>query len=147
MAKLSAWRVFWAGVLFAVLGQIVHTIESFLTMSYYTNPAYFAVWSKLMMPTAGPPPASFYAYSIIFGIVSGILVALVYGVVRNSVPGNTVAKKGLNYGLLVFLVAGVPSFLSMLLLINLPAALILSWAFSSLVINLVGGMILAWIMR
>jgi len=147
MPKLNAWRVFWAGILFAVLAQIVHTIGSFLTMGYYTNPDYFAVWSKIMMPTAGPPPASFYVYSIIFAIVSGILVALVYGVVRNCVPGNTVAKKGLNYGLLVFLVAGIPSYLMLLLLINLPAALILWWAFESLIIYLVGGMILAWIMR
>lgn len=147
MAKFSVWRVFWAGLLFAFLSQIIHTLGSWLTMSYYTNDDYFAVWSKLMMPTAGPPPASFYLYSILFGIVGGILVAMVYGVVKNSIPGKTVAKKGLNYGLLVFLVGGVSGFLMLLLLINLPAALLLWWAFESLIVYLIGGMIIAWVMR
>ncbi|MEM4245129.1 MAG: hypothetical protein QW404_02135 [Candidatus Nanoarchaeia archaeon] len=147
MARFSVWRVFWAGILFAVLAQIIHTLGSWLTMGYYTDQNYFAVWSKLMMPTAGPPPQSFYLYSILFGIVGGILVAMVYGVVKNSIPGKTIAKKGLNYGLLVFLLAGVSCFLTMLLLINLPAQLILWWAVENLVTYLIGGMIIAWVMR
>lgn len=147
MAKFSVWRVILAGILFAVLGQIVNTLSAFLTMSYYTNPAYFALWSKIMMPGPGAPPSSFYLYSILFAIIIGILVALVYGVLKNSVPGKMIAKKGLNYGLLVFLVGGIPGYLMMLLIINLPAGLVLSWAFSSLIIDLIGGMIIAWIMR
>ncbi|MFH1210949.1 MAG: hypothetical protein V1645_03455 [archaeon] len=145
--KFSIWKVFWAGVLFAFLSQIIHTLGSWLTMGYYTNPAYFSVWSKIMMPNAGPPPASFYLYSILFGVVGGIFVALVYGVVKNSVPGKTVARKGLNFGVLAFLIGGVSGFLMMLLLINLPAALVLYWAFESLVIYLLGGMVIAWVMR
>jgi len=147
MARLNAFRIFWAGVLFAVLAQIVHTIGAYLSMSYYTMPQYFPVWSKIMMPTAGPPPTSFMLYSLLFGLISGILIALVYGVVKNSVPGNTAAKKGLNYGLLLFLVAGIPGYLSMLLLINLPAMLLLFWAFEMLIVDLIGCMIVARIMR
>ncbi len=147
MARFSAWRVFWAGILFAVFSQIIHTLGSWLTMNYYTDQNYSAVWSKIMMPTAGPPPTSFYLYSILFAVVIGILVAMVYGVVKNSIPGRTVAKKGLNYGLLVFLLAGVSGFLMTLLLINLPASLILWWAVENLVIYLIGGMIVAWVMR
>ncbi len=45
-------------VAMTILAQIVHTLESILTMGYYTDPAYFQVWSKVMMPAAGPPPAS-----------------------------------------------------------------------------------------
>ncbi len=147
MPKIKVWRVFWAGILFAVLAQIIHTIGAWLTMGYYIIPQYFPVWSKLMMPTAGPPPSSFYVYSILFGVVSGILIAMVYLVVKNSVPGKTVVKRGLNYGLLVFLVGGIPCYLSMLLLINLPSALVLHWAIETLVIDLIGGMIIAWILR
>lgn len=147
MAKLNPWRIFWAGVLFGVLAQIVHTVGAFLTMSYYTIPQYFTVWSKIMMPNAGPPPLSFTVYSLIFSLISGILIALVYGVVKNSVPGRTVAKKGLNYGLLIFLIGGIPGYLSLLLLINLPSALVLYWAFETLVSYLIGGMLIAWIMR
>lgn len=147
MAKLSYWRIFLAGTLFAVLAQIIHTIGAYLTMGYYTMEQYFPVWSKLMMPAAGPPPTSFMLYSLLFGLISGILIAMVYAVVKNSVPGNKLVKKGLNYGVLVFLVAGIPGYLSLLLLINLPSALVLFWAFETLVINLLGGIIIARIVR
>lgn len=145
--KLNAWRIFWAGVLFGVLAQIVHTVGAYLTMGYYTMPQYLDVWSKIMMPAAGPPPASFMVYSLLFSIIGGILVAIVYAVVKVSVPGNTIAKRGLNYGLLIFLIGGIPGYLSMLLLINLPASLVLYWAFETLVVDLVGGMIVTWFMR
>lgn len=147
MANLSAWRVFWAGILFAVLAQVVHSAGAFLTMGYYTMPQYLQVWSKIMMPSAGPPPASFYVYSLVFGIVSGVLFALVYGIVRSSVPGNTSAKKGITYGLLVFLVGGIPGYLALLLLVNLPSVLILYWAFESLVIYIIGGALVARIVK
>lgn len=145
--KINAWRVFWAGILFGIIAQIIHSIGAFLSMSYYTMPAYFSVWSKIMMPGPGAPPASFYLYSLLFSIIGGILVALVYGVVKNSVPGKTIAGKGLNYGVLVFLIGGIPGYLTLLLLINLPAALVLYWAVESLVVDLFGSIVLAWIMR
>jgi hypothetical protein len=145
--KLNPWMIFWAGFLFAVLAQIVHTIGAYATMGYYMMPEYFSVWSKIMMPNAGPPPLSFTVYALIFGAIGGILTAFVYGVVKNSVPGNRVSKKGLNYGLLIFMVAGIPSFLSMLLLINLPQTLILYWAVEWLIIDLLGGMLIARVMR
>ncbi len=110
-------------------------------------PQYFPVWSKIMMPTAGPPPVSFMVYSLLFSVVSGILIALVYSVVKNSVPGNNPTKKGLKYGVLIFLVGGIPGYLSMLLLINLPSALLLYWAFETLVVDLLGCFIIARILK
>jgi hypothetical protein len=147
MLRFNAWRIFWAGILFALVAQIVHSIGALLTMAYYTAPQYLSVWSKIMMPTAGPPPSSFMFYSLILGVISAILIALVFAVVRPSVPGNTIAKKGLNYGLILFILGGIPSYFAMFLLINLPAGLILYWAFETLVVDLIGGMILAWILR
>lgn len=147
MANLKFFRVFLAGLLFAVLAQVIHTIGAYLTMSYYMMPEYFSIWSKIMMPTAGPPPTSFMVYSLLFSLISGILIALVYGIVKNSVPGKTTAKKGLNYGLLLFLVAGIPGYLSMLLLINLPALLLLYWVFETLILDLIGCIIIARIMK
>jgi len=96
-----------------------------------------------MMPAAGPPPVSFTMYSIAFGLIGGILISLVYGVIKGGIPGNTLAKKGLVYGLLLFLVAGIPGSLAMFLLINLPVMLILLWAIEGLIIYLLGGMIIA----
>ena len=47
-----------------IVSQIIHSIEAFATMDFYLDPNYFGVWSKIMMPGPGPPPAEFYYYSI-----------------------------------------------------------------------------------
>jgi hypothetical protein len=138
LEKVSVPRVIGAGVLFAIIGVIVHTLGVFPTMGFYMDPAYFAVWSKLMMPTAGAPPITFYYYSIGFGIITGILLGLVFAIVRGGVSGVG-TKRGIVYGLLIFLVAGVPGSLSLYLLVNLPSALIAYWAFEDLVAYLLGG--------
>jgi len=143
--KISLWRILASGVLFAIVAQILHTACAFLAMPFYTNPDYFTVWSKIMMPAAGPPPASFYLYSILFSLLSGILFAIVYTVIKGGIPVKATAKKGLLYGFLVFLVGGVPGYLALILLVNLPFALIIFWAAETLIINLLGGMIAAWL--
>ena len=145
MGKISFKKVLVAGVLFAIIAQIIHTLFAFGAMGFYTDQKYFSVWSKLMMPTAGPPPASFMAYSLAFGIIGGILIALGYSVLKKGVPGKTRAMKGLVYGLLVFLVGALPGYLAIILLINLPLMLVFLWAIESLIIDLFGGMIIAWI--
>ena len=136
-----------AGIVFAVISQIVHTGFAFLEMDYYFDETYFSVWSKLMMPVAGPPPADFYYYSIGFGIIAGMLFALVYAVIGMHSPGDTVTNKGLMYGFLIFLIAGIPSALAMFLLINLPAMLIAFWTIENLVIYLIGGVTTAKLVK
>lgn len=140
MEKISLARVLSAGIVFSIVSQLIHSIGAIPTMGFYLDPTYFSVWSKVMMPTAGPPPISFFYYSIVFGIITGILLASVYAIIREGVPGKKI-KKGLVYGILVFLVAGVPSSLSLYLLINLPSTLIAYWTLENLVIYLIGGTI------
>ncbi len=120
MERKNIAKVIGSGIIFTIIGQLVHIIGSSFTMGFYTDPTYFPVWSKVMMPTQGPPPISFFYYSIVFGLITGILLALVYTIVRTGVPGIG-AKKGFVYGLLVFLIAVVPGSLSIYLLINLPS--------------------------
>jgi len=136
-------KVLLAGIAFAVIAYVIHMAGAIAMMKYYQDPAYFAVWSKIMMPAQGPPPASFTYYSLSFSLIGGILFALVYEIVRSSFAGETYVKKGLYFGTLVFLVAGIPGFLSMYLLINLPAVLLAEWALESLVVYLAGGIVAA----
>lgn len=138
LGRISVPRVIGAGIAFAVIGQIVHTLGAVPTMSYYMDPTYFAVWSKLMMPAAGPPPATFFYYSIAFGIIGGVLLALVYALIYSGIPGLK-TKRGVVYGLMIFLAAGVPGALSLYLLVNLPSALIAYWALENLITYLLGG--------
>ena len=145
--KFNIWKILLVGVIFAVLAEILHTLSAFIEMPYYTMQQYFPVWSKIMMPAAGPPPMSFYVYAVAFAFVTGLLFAFFYNVVMNSIPGKKLCCKGAWYGFLIFLVAAVPSYLSLYLLINLPKALIAIWAGIDLIIYLVAGMICAWLIK
>jgi hypothetical protein len=133
MAKgKSCWspgKIVLAAIVYLVIAQVIHIISTVATMDYYFMPQYFPVWSKLMMPTAGPPPASFYYYSIAFSFIAGIMFSAAYYVLKQGIPGKHYIQKGLNYGLLVFAVAGIPFALTNFLLINLPTLLVLTWAF------------------
>lgn len=132
-----------AVILGTIIAQAVHTIGAMLGMRYYMNPDFSPVWSKIMMPSSGPPPASFFYWSLGLGVVTWILFAGVYAVIKNGVPGSGSIRKGLIYGLLVFLVSGLSGSLALFLLINLPKGLIALWAAENLVIYLVNGAIVA----
>jgi hypothetical protein len=140
-------RIIIAAIVFAIIAQVLRTVESMLTMDFYTDPAYFGVWSTLMMPTAGPPPAEFFYASIISSLIIAIIYASAYDVVKGSLPGKTAVKKGLQYGIFLFLLVQIPGLLGMYLLINLPTLLLVYWGISSLVISLIGGIVIARIVR
>jgi hypothetical protein len=139
-------RILIAGIVFAIIAEVIHTVESLATMNFYTDPNYFGVWSKIMMPGPGAPPAEFYYYSIAFSIITGIIYAVVYEMIKKSLPGKTGFKQGLNFGFLLFLL-GIPMSLTMYLLINLPAMLLVYWAVSSLLIELIFGAVVAKIVK
>jgi hypothetical protein len=144
---VKIWKIVLAAIAFMIIAEIVNTLEAYATMSYYLDSAYFAVWSKIMMPTAGPPPMEFYYYSFAFSFISGLLFVGIYTIFWKSVPGKTIAKKGLMYGLLIWLVGAIPGYLAMILLINLPIDLLAYWALSGLIVNLLAGIATAKIVK
>jgi hypothetical protein len=123
---------------YTIISYIVHMAGAIVDMGYYMMPEYFAVWSKIMMPVAGPPPIEFTYASLLFGFIAGLLFTYCYYLVRNSMPGKGIAK-GLNYGMFVMLLAGLPFYMSMTLLINLPQGLMLSWLLQTFVIYELAG--------
>ena len=140
-------RIIIAAIVFAIISQVIHTIESMLTMDFYMDEAYFAVWSKLMMPGPGPPPTEFYIASITSAVIIALIYAAAYDIIKGSLPGNTTLMKGLKYGIFLFLLVQVPGLLGMYLLINLPVMLLVYWAIGSLAILLIGGIVIAKIVR
>jgi hypothetical protein len=138
---MKLWKITVAGVLFAIISQIIHTVESMATMNFYMDPTYFSVWSKMMMPTAGPPPVEFYIYSLVFSLIAGIIYALIYSMISKSIPGKTVVNKGLYFGFFLFLLS-IPSFLTMFMLINLPSLLLLYWSISGFIVYLIFGIVI-----
>ncbi len=127
-----------SSIVFLIISQIINTITAVFTMSYYTNPEFFALWSKLMMPANGPPGTEFFLASIIIDIIIGIILAGSYALLADSIPGEGISK-GINYGILLFLIAGVPFTLTIYLLFAVPGSLLIYWTISTLVIYLISG--------
>jgi hypothetical protein len=134
-------------VIVTIISEAIYRLGTIANMRYYTNPAYADVWSKVVMPTAGPPPQSFYLYSLLFTFITAVLFVLVFQIVLRGVPGSGPAMRGLMYGFLVFLVAGIPGMLSMYLLIHLPTGLIWSWTIQGFIVYLVTGLVVGAINR
>jgi hypothetical protein len=99
-----------------------------------------------MMPNAGPPGLDFTLYSLAFSLIAAALYGFAFTLVRNCLPGEGV-RKGLAFGALLFLVAGVPGTLSMFLLLALPAALVAAWMVEGLVVYLAAGAVIQKIVK
>lgn len=133
-----------AAVAYVIIAQVVHTLGAIWMMDYYTNPLYFQLWSKLMMPAQGPPGADFYIVSALSNFIMGLIFAVAYPLV--TLPGKGVTK-GVNYGAFLFFVVGVPFMLSVKLLLAVPGALLAGWLAESLVIYMAAGMAFSRIIK
>lgn len=130
-------------VVMAAVGVVVHTLETMLTMGYYVDPAYSQVWSKLMMPKAGPPPVEFMLASIAVAFFTWLFFAIAYSVLSDSIKEKNPMCRGRKFGALAFLLAGIPTTLMLWLLINLPMGIIAAWTVSSFLLYMIGGMVAA----
>jgi hypothetical protein len=106
-------------------------------------PEYFPVWSKLMMPDMGPPPAIFYTISISVSVGLALLYSTVFHILRTGIPGTGI-RKGLNFGILLFLLSSLPSILGMWMLINLPVKFFIAGLVFGLINYLIGGVVISW---
>lgn len=137
-------KVLIAGIVFAIIAFLVNNAVAMVTMNYYTMPDYLPVWSKIMMPAAGPPPASFMYLSFGLNWIVGMLFAAVFMTVRSVFEGQPALKKGATFGFLAFLIGTLPGTSSMYLLINLPVGLLMWWTLSGLLVDIVAGIAVAY---
>jgi len=140
MVEINWKKLVLAAIAFLIVAQVVYTVGAMGTMDYYTNPEYFGLWSKVMMPAEGPPPLSFHMYSMAVGFVSALIFGYAYEIAKPVIPG-TGKRKGINYGIFLFFLATIPGALSMLLIFNVPIGLWAAWAITDLLIYLIGGII------
>jgi hypothetical protein len=138
-----------AAFVFAVISQFVHMAGSISDMPYYTDPAYFSLWSPIMMPGPSPPGMEFYTLSILVALASGLIFAYAYLVskqalaLKKAFKSDRYWKVGLKFGVFLFLLTGFTGTLSMYLLFAVPSGLLFSWAVQSLAICLASGMAFA----
>lgn len=144
--KISWGKLLITAVIFAVISYVIHTIEAMLTIKYYMMPQYSGLWSKLMMPVAGPPPMAFTITSIIFAFVTGISVGLIYYYLRDHLPPLGFKRAFYFADVLIattFLFFTLPSYL----MFNVPVAILISWFVSSFIILTAGSWVLVKIVK
>jgi len=126
-------KVLIVGLIYTLISMVVRQVEAMLTLSYYMDPQYFGLWSKLMMPKAGPPPAEFMVMSLIFSMVTGVSISIIYYYLKEYLPKKRLQRMFLFADLLVatsFVFFTIPVYL----LFNMPAMLLLCWFVSSFII-------------
>lgn len=130
ISKINWGKVLTVGIFYTVFATIIHQIETIVSLKYYMMPQYFGVWSRLMMPKAGPPPAEFFITSTILTFTTGLSLCLVYYYIREMLPKNSRDRVLLFADLMIglqFIFFTLPVFL----LFNLPFALLISWFISN----------------
>jgi len=144
--ELKVKKVLLASVIFTVISFVIHQIEALLTMKYYLMPQYFGVWSKVMMPSNGPPPASFMITSLIFTFVTGVSITFIYYYLKDHLPVEK--RKRIFYFADLMLGTYLVFFtLPAYLMFNVPTALLIIWFFTSFVILTAGSWVIVKIIK
>lgn len=95
------------------------------------------------------------AMSTTSGLVGSYLVALViaivfvgvYAKIKSGIPGETNLKRGLAYGLIVWLVSGFSGIISMPFYMTVSTTVVIYWVIQLLVVNLINGALVAVIYK
>lgn len=136
ITKINWGKLFLAGIIYTVAATVIHEAEAIFDMKYYIDPSYFGLWSKVMMPAAGPPPASFFLTSTIITLATGIMLGLVYYYLKDTLPTNF--RKRVFFFTDLMIGANLIFFtLPAYLMFNIPLALLVSWFVSTFVILLI----------
>jgi len=144
--EISWKKVFFVSLLFSVISFVIRQIEAILTMDYYKMPEFFGVWSRIMMPKAGPPPVSFMIISLVFTFATGISLALIYYYLKDHLPREN--KKRIFYFADLMIGTSFVFFtLPVYLTFNVPGGLLISWFISSFIILTINSWLLVKIIK
>lgn len=145
--KEIQWKkVLLVAVVYSVIAVIVHQVEAMLTMGYYMNPSYAGLWSKLMMPKAGPPPAEFMIISTVITFVTGVSLAVIYYYLRDHLPKGS-KKRALYFADLMVATSFIFFTLPSYLMFNVPIGILVSWFISSFIILTISSFALVKIIK
>ena len=144
--KIHWKKILTAGCIYSIIAFIVHQIEAVLTMNYYLMPEYFGVWSKVMMPKAGPPPTSFFITSVLFSLATGVVLAVFYEYIKSLLPKDKWQRTVCFTKIVVrlsFVFFSLPTYL----LFNLPFMLLVWWFISSVVIYFLAAIVFVRVLK
>jgi hypothetical protein len=144
--ELKYGKVLLASVIFTVISFVIHNVEAMIDMRYYVMPQYFGVWSKLMMPSAGPPPPSFMIISLIFTFITGVSLTLIYYYLKDHLPVEK-KRRVLYFADLMLGTYLVFFTLPTYLMFNVPGGLLVSWFISTFIILTAGSWVFVKIIK
>jgi hypothetical protein len=124
-------------IVMPITGPLLH--DGVLKEAYLANAAF---WRPELAQNP-PDMAALMPMWIAFGLVGSLIVAGVYGVVRNSFAGPG-WQRGLKYGIALSLLA-FGWMLGYSGVFNLPYTIWAGWAVETLAMNLIGGLALGWV--
>ena len=85
--------------------------------------------------------ASNLVLSNLFGLIASFLFALVYALLAKGIPGDSPAKKGLMFGLFVWLVGALAAVSIMPFYMTIATGVVIYWIIQALIWNLIRGAI------
>lgn len=146
MSYIHWGKVFWVGFLFTLVSMVTHNVEAMLTMKYYLMPQYFGLWSKIMMPSAGPPPLTFFAVSLVITFTSGVSLTIIYYYLREYLPKGF-WKRATYFADLMAATSLIFFTLPVFLMFNVPLVLLGSWFISTFLILIVASVLIVKIIN
>lgn len=144
--EISWKKVLIVSSIYTVIAFVIHQIEVVATLKYYMAPEYFGLWSKAMMPIAGPPPVSFMIKSLVFTFVTGISVTFIYYYLKDHLPKEN-KKRIFYFADLMVGTAFVFFTLPVYLLFNIPFGLLITWFVTNFIILTIYSVILVKIIK
>lgn len=137
-SKKFHWKkIIFASLILTVIDFIIHQIEATITIKYYLMPEYYGLWSKLMMPKAGPPPAEFFVISILVSFLSSLVLATIFVFIKDLLPKKH-SLRILGYTKITALFMLIFSYFPMFMMFNVPYVLLASWFLTSVIAIVVG---------
>ncbi len=133
IGRIQWGKVLLIGLIYTVISMVVRQLEVLWTMKYYTQPEFFGVWSKRMMPTAGPPPFEFMVTSMILTFAIGMALTIIYYYLKDYLPKGFWHRATFFADVLVstsFIFFTLPVYL----LFNVPVALLGWWFVSTFIV-------------
>lgn len=128
---------FLAGIAMVIADMAVWGATQGYLMPLYQASA--AVWKPM------EPLSAWLARYLSLLVAEGIIFGIVYSVLYNGIPGKNNLNRGLNYGVILWLVGLVPGMAITYLMMAVPTPIIASWLFGGLIDLLVMGAVLAFV--
>lgn len=128
-------------LLSGVLAHIVGFVVSSLTCGWLFNWVYFVPPTEAWKPMTAPD-ANWLLWMNLGGLVFSLLLALVYALLYQGIPGKKGLEKGFVFGVLIFFVSVLPGGFYYLMLMNVSSVFVIYFILQGLALSIIRGLVL-----